>query len=299
MKTEAKEAYVAMPGLNGLVTIIEFPNMKDDELARAIKLEAHKYIPASLDEVYLSWDIVSKVKTGLAREMETAGNKYTNRGNSDKIQVLLVAAPKKEVARYEGIITDAGIKTKSLELDTFSTVRSMVGEDLGTFLLIEIGARIANVILIEKGVVKISHNVDVGGNDITKTIADSMNLSWSRVEEFKKQGEDFLGGKKSVVIAPTLELIAGEAARMIKAYKDNSGDQARVDSVIISGGTSKLKGINKYFSDYLGIKSVSGNPWKRIEYDEKLKPIVEKMGPSFAVSLGLALKGIEDYQRRV
>ena len=49
-----------MAGFNGLIALIELPNMKKDELDQAVRFEAHKYIPASLDEVFLSWDIVSK-----------------------------------------------------------------------------------------------------------------------------------------------------------------------------------------------------------------------------------------------
>lgn len=198
--------------------------------------------------------------------------------------------------RYEQIVQNAGFEIRTLELDTFSSARSLNGESDETFLIIEMGARTSNVVLIEKRNVIISRNLDIGGSEITRTIASNMNIAWKRAEQFKKQEKDFFVEKKSISITPTLELIAKEAARVIESYSGNQG-KGKIKKVVLSGGVSNMKGIDRFFSDYLNINCVIGNPWSKIEVDSKIKPFAEKISGSFSVSAGLALKGVEDYMR--
>ena len=294
MPLKSKQAYVSMAGFNGLVALIELPNMKKDELDQAVKFEAHKYIPASLDEVFLSWDIVSRENSEKSKLIKKIGK---NSNASEKVKILLVAALKEEVLKYEKLISGSGLEMKALELVMFSMVRSLVGGDLGNFIIIDIGARNSNIILTEKGVVKINRSVDMGGNEITKTIAESMNISRQRAESLKRQKKDIFNSREGMMLLPSLELIAKEAQRIIKSYESRN-EKTHIDSVILSGGTAKLIGIDAYFSKVLGIKAVVGNPWSRIDFDKSLGSQIKEMGPSFSVAVGLALRGVEEYQRK-
>jgi len=294
MEIKSKQAYVSIAGFNGLIALIEIPNMEKSEMEQVVKFEAHKYIPASLDEVFLSWDIVSKEgikKNSLIKNIKLELN------NSGKVKILLVAALKKEVLKYEKLINGSGLEMKALELEMFSMVRSLVGNDLGNFMIIDIGARNSNIILAEKGILKINRSVDIGGNEITKTIAESMNISKQRAESLKKQKRDFFNSHEGVVMLPSLDLIAKEAQRIIRSY-ESKNEKAHIDSVILSGGTAKLLNISNYFSKILGIKTIVGNPWSRIDFDESLSPYIKEIGPSFSVALGLALRGVDEYKRK-
>ena len=101
-----------------------------------------------------------------------------------KNKILLVAAPKKEIQRYEHLASGVDLSVSAIELETFSIARSLVGDDTGSFFIIDIGARVANIILIEKGIVRANRTIDAGGNEITAAIADSMNISRQRAETF-------------------------------------------------------------------------------------------------------------------
>jgi len=294
MPLKSKQAYVSMAGFNGLVALIELPNMKKEELDQAVEFEAHKYIPASLDEVFLSWDIVSRKNIKKNKLIKKIG-KESNA--PEKVEILLVAALKEEVLKYEKIISDSGLKMKALELEMFSMVRSLVGNDLGNFIIIDIGARNSNIILTEKGIVKINRSVDMGGNEITKTIAESMDISRQRAESLKRQKKDIFNSREGTILLPSLELIAKEAQRIIKSYESRN-EKAHLDGAILSGGTANLAGIDAYFSKVLGVKAVVGNPWSRIDFDKSLDSQIKEMGPSFSVAVGLALRGVEEYQRK-
>ncbi|MFC1645021.1 type IV pilus assembly protein PilM [Patescibacteria group bacterium] len=296
MDPETHNVNVAIPGQSGLSVVIEFPKMDEEELAKAVKLEAGKYIPSPLDEVFLSWDLVSKPKDqiGIIQKKEKVETK-----TKDKMEVLLVAALKNEVLTYEDVAKESDLNIKSLELDIFSIARAFVGEELGTFLIVDVGFKSSNLILVDKGVVKISRSLSVGGNEITKLIKATLNISWKEAEKIKKSDRNFFGEGGDVSLIPVFNSILEEAKRMIEEFHKKEGETNRIDNVIISGGTSKLKGISEHFTNSLGVKTIIGNPWKRVLHkDARLDSKMNQLGASFSVALGLAIKGADDYSRK-
>lgn len=330
LKLKSKAAYISLPGFSGLITVIEFPAMNEEELEEAIKFEARKYIPISMDEVALDWEIIGKIPE---KPKQTAGEKKPveiqeikkeekqeiekkagilskdlgsifskslsgKTGSSEgKNEILLVAAPKSEVMRCGNIVKEAGLDVKNVELELFSLTRALAGGDPGCFLIIDIGARITNIILTEKGVIKVNRNVEGGGIEITNIIAENLNISKQRAEELKKEDEDIINNREMSLIIPVLDMIASEAVRIVNACKEK-GNTSRVDGIILSGGSSKLKGLDKYLQQKIGIQTSAGNPWRKVLFNEKLDPFVKKMGNSFSVALGLAFRGLEEIDQK-
>lgn len=293
MKVNSKSAYVSLPGFSGLITIIELPKMQDEELEKAIQFEAHKYIPSSLDEISISWEIIEHADS--AEMPLTSLSDESDLGKKSKI--LLVAAPKKEVERYEKFVSGIKPELAAVELENFSITRALVGNDSGNFLIIDIGARATNIVLIEKGVIIVSRNIDTGGSDITSALSENMNVSRQRAEIFKKGEEDILNNRESLIVIPAMEFIVNESKRIITAYKTKNKD-SRIDGVLLSGGTAKMKGIEKYFSSALGINVAVGNPWRRIIVKENASSLIKNLGGSFSVAIGLALRGLEEQKHK-
>lgn len=286
LNLDEKGAYVAIPGFSGLITLVEFPEMSPEELEKAIHFESHKYIPSSIEEIAMSWEVVG-----------TRGGEKTDAADGSvsaakKVQVLLVAAPKKEIAKYEKLMDGSKLEIAAIELETFSIVRAILDEKMGNSLIIDIGSRATNIVLVENGIVKVNRNIDAGGNEVTNTIADSMTISKQRAEIFKQGEKDLLNGKEAIVM-PVLEMIASEGLRIINAYGQKNAD-FKLDTIVISGGLSKMKGVEEYFSRILNKNVQIANPWRNINFDEKLQKNVAAMGSSFTVAIGLALRGVED-----
>ncbi len=287
MRPGTKDVYISMPSFLGLISLIDFPEMSEEELEESVRFEAHKYIPSPLEDVALSWEVLG------AKDIPLPDGS----GIQKKTEVLLVAALNKEVWQYEGYVRDAGCELKLLELETFSIARAMVGNDPGVFLVIDIGARAANLILVEGGHVKMSRNIDAGGKDITRTMAESLNISLDRAETLKRSSKDFLNSRETAVIFPAIEMIVSEATRMMESWKAKR-PEARFDGIVLSGGTARMTGIPQYFSTRLGIPATLGDPWRSIVCPNALEPAIDRMGSSFGVALGLALYGVAANSKR-
>lgn len=277
MKPKSRTAYVAMPAFIGLISLVEFPVMEESELEEAVRFEAHKYIPSSLDDVALSWEVIERRSAP---------------GGEEKMEVLLVAALNKEVARYERSINGAGLTVDFLELETFSLARSIVGEEPGLSLMIDIGSRATNLVLIENGLVRVSRNLDIGGRDITRTLAESLSITEERSKVLKKSGKDFLTNPQSALVFPVLQMIAGEATRILASYQAKHPD-VQCKSIILSGGTAQFTGLVKYYTDIFKLPVVLGNSWRNIKYDPRLAQKIQESGTSFSIAAGLALRGTE------
>jgi type IV pilus assembly protein PilM len=292
MAPKSESAYIAMPGSSGLITLIELPKMSRAELEHAVRFEAQRYIPSPLSEVVLSWDIVSNPLTPAAHAMESSNSNKT----PENVEILLVAALHKEVEKYENYIASSTLKMEMLELETFSLARSLVGDNEKTVLIVDIGSRSTNLILVDSGYIKINRNLNVGGHDITTTLAESLNVTWERADMIKAGDKDFLNNKEAAFLLPALELIINESRRMMTAYQDKKSGN-HVDHIILSGGASKMRGLDTYLSKTIALPVVMGAPWKSVNYDSQLEGVIARMGTSYSVAIGLALAGIESYER--
>jgi len=278
-KFSGRDVFVALPSFSGLITLIDFPEMASADMEQAIRFEAQKHIPTSLDEVVINWEIVGKKQI---------------RAGESALQVLLIAASKDKVLKYENLIKMAGLNLKSISLETFPIVRSLIGNDPGNFVLVDIGARVCNVILVEKGIIKINRSINAGGADMTKTIAKSMNIDSERASALKRSAEENFFAPNSAINFFTLELITGEVDRIIKAYaKDNEGQ--KIDGIVLSGGTSGMTGITDYFFSRLKVKTIVGDPLSRIKCDTLLEPVISNLRSDFSICIGLALSGVDSY----
>ncbi len=292
-KMKSKNAYVSIPSSGSLIVLFDLPEMAKEDLEQAIRFEAHKYIPvSSLEDVAMNWDILNSSLPGHPDKTNAAIQ--PNKKSEKTVQILLVAASKSRVEKCEKVMEKVGLRLKSIEVENFALVRSLIGNDQGNFIIAEIGSVVCNIILVEKGIIKSSRNIDAGGNDITKVISSSLQVDEKRAEQMKISGENFFNSNLGINLN-TLEVIIGEIRKVLYNYY-KSEDNSRLNGVILSGGTAGLKGIENYFSQALKIKTFVGNPLSRLSYDHRLDPILSKNKTKFSVALGLALKGAEEHQ---
>lgn len=292
IKKEAKitsnNVIMSIPISSAFSSVISLPNMPEDEISKAINYQAMQYIPIPIDEVVFDWSVIN------AKDENGNYNKKKLKPQN-KIKVLLVAIPKEITEKYTTIASALNLKLIALETESFSLARSLVGDEKGAFTIVDIGNKMMNATVVENGYVLASHSAfGMGGKEITKAISYGFNVDFRRAEELKKSiGLNFSGPQKKVseIILPTINIIISEVKKMNEAYAKNN--KKTIKKIIVTGGTSNLPGLIKYFSDELNISIKDGNPWKNITYDKILSGKLEKMSSDFSVAVGLALRGFE------
>ncbi|MCK4648853.1 type IV pilus assembly protein PilM [bacterium] len=92
-------------------------------------------------------------------------------------------------------------------------------------------------------------------------------------------------------VSPILENLFAEIRRSLNYYRSQPAG-AEITRVILSGGSARLKNLDKFLSQRLGVPVEIADPLSRIKYDPAIFKLKEILS-SFSVAVGLALKAIE------
>jgi hypothetical protein len=93
------------------------------------------------------------------------------------------------------------------------------------------------------------------------------------------------------ILAPQLEDLVAEVRRSLEYHASRYPDAA-VRRIVLIGGGTRMKNIDAYFTQQLGIPTTIGNPLARLPLRApKLAPdYIDQNGPALAVALGLAVR---------
>ncbi len=314
-KVTTTKAITALPSYSVFSSILNLPAMSKKDLAAAVKWEAKKVIPLPIDEMILDWKLLDDAETvpTLVGGAEPGGEGLTKIGSNvvpgkkghflrinsqvkkEYVKVLLTAAAKDLVKKHIEIFKAAGLTLLSLDTESFALIRSLVGNDKSTLMVVDIGAVVTNISIVKNSIPVLNRSIEVGGLTITKAIANSLNINLSRAEQFKydigmKQDQ---AGQGSVpkTIETTLTPIVDELRYSLNLYRNK--DQKNIEKVILTGGSSLLLNLAEYLSKVLDLRVFLGDPWARIIYPQELKPVLDEIGPRFSVAVGLAMRDIE------
>lgn len=289
IKSEIQVAF-SLPVSQSFITELSMPPMSPEEIAKSIEFQAKGHIPVSLEEVSLSWQIIDESEEKDYQNKEE--DKIVAKDKTVKVnrmKVLLAAVPKSAVERYQAISKNLQLRLKGLEIETFSLARSCV-KDNDAYLIIDIGAKNTNMAVIENMFLHLNRNLKFGGENFTSAIAKGLNIEWDRAERLKReQGLAAKGGEEELtaVLYPLLDKVITEIDRVISTYQLRENRDVR--EIIISGGSSRLKGFKEYLESKTGYPIKIANPWEKLVYPKNLEPSLNKIGLSFAVAAGLAL----------
>ena len=267
---------------NVFMRIISLPIMSDKELKSSIKYEAEQYIPLPLDQISLSYQKIE--------------NDPDERG---KMKVQIVAARKDVLKRYVEILRKSKLVAKAIEPETIALGRVLGDTSIapsGTMIL-DMGYSGTLIIVCYGGYVRFTRAVSIGGNVITKTLQQELNLDQQQAEEYKKvYGLDpFQGdGKVADVIKPIVDNLILEVKRA-RVFFTNHNTNANIKRVVLSGGTALMPNLLSYIADKLDVEVILANPLNGIEVSPKLekrKSVLIENASAFSTAIGLALRKI-------
>ncbi len=307
-KVSTNKVIAALPSFTVFSAIINLPAMSRRELVSAVRWEAKKFVPMPIEEMILDWKIIdeedeSQKKEGPQPATAIKNKEKTSQENKGKnLNILLTAAPRNLVQRYLNIFKELNVKLIGLETEAFALERSLIGHDKSAVMVVDIGGLNTNVTVIRDSIPLLNRSIDVGGETITRTIANGLNVDLERAEQFKRDfgmttsGEE--GGQQQ--IPKTIEFVVSSIINEIKycfnLYQNQSLGQTSagkaVEKVILTGGSAFLPSLPEYLAKVLNMRVYIGDPWAHVAYPEELKPALHELGPRFSVAIGLAMREI-------
>lgn len=277
----ATKVTASLPTFAVFSSIINLSNVEKRGIAMAVNEEAKKVIPLPLEDMILDWKIIPD-----------ENGKTSTKGN---MRVFLTGSPKKLVRKYIDIFKQAKLNLVSLETETFSLVRSLIGDDKSTVMIAEIGANSTDIFIVKESIPVLNRSLAVCASTVTKVLAEKMGMTYAQAEQFKFDLSVTLGGDEKEVlpqlITKTIEPIVTEMQYMLDFFRSQNGGE--VEKIVLSGGGAMLLNLADYLSKRLNIRVIIGDPWSRVSYPAELKPVLSEVGPKLAVAIGLGMREIE------
>ena len=279
-KIETDRVVTAVSGQSVIVRHIELPKMSREEAENAIKYEAEQHIPFDIKEVTLDFQILEHAS------------------DSKKMNVLLVAARNDLIDNHLKLIQSAGLKPAIIDVDSFAlvnTLEAIKGErnKEETIALVNMGAKLTNINIVREGVSCFTRDISLAGNNLTEAIQNSLNLDPSQAEKLKKE-EGEAGGDSPVsqALNPVLKDLVSEL-RLSFDYYENQALERTTNRILFSGGSARLKNLDKFLTQALGIPTEIWNFLDGLGINSDIdKETLTDAVPLLAVGIGLALRRV-------
>ncbi len=284
MSADHMAPLTAVNGKGTLIRYIELPRMPLADLKKCFAIEADKYFPFPLDRIYTDCHILDTTL-------------------KDNKMLVLVAASKKEIVDDRvSLLTELGYHPDFISLNAvaISNIINVLNPKMdespektadsanhAAVAILDIGEVVSNLTIMAQGMPLFTRDVFIGGRDFTKALTNSLSLRYEEAEKLKGNPEKQLGkvldACESVIINLVSEL------RLSFDYfmtEKNIG----ITYLLLTGGTSKLEGMDNIIAKNLDIKVSRWNPFPWVTLGEKIQAEeIEGQAPFLAVALGLAL----------
>lgn len=294
----AVNAGISIPFSASLTSVIEMPKMDPKQLAHMIPLEARKYIPANINDVMLDWFVIpedpAQEEWSRARAADPAPKQ------TPKTEVLLVAIHNEELNNYQLVTQQAGLSVGFYELEVFGAIRSSLGPGIAPVMIVDMGAATTKVYIVERGVVRLSHLINTGSQDLTLAISRSLGWGFDRAERTKREQGLFVreGADKETdthvnqALLSTLGRIFSDVNRVLLSYEKKYG--RNVSRMVLTGGGAGLPQLVEYVESVVHVEVEQSDPFNKIQTPAFLEDVLKEVGPEFAVAVGMALRRMQE-----
>jgi type IV pilus assembly protein PilM len=297
-----KNCGISIPIKSSMVFTIDMPIFSEKQLNQMVPIEARKYIPVPISEVTLDWfvipteeDIPDESSTDFpAEEISATGEKEKK---EKKVQVLIVAIHNDVLTRFSDLVSKSALDAGFFEIEMFSTARAVLDQETTPTMVFDMGASATKLYIIERGVVRNSHIISRGSQDITLSIASALSLPVDKAEKLKRNfGKNLPEEDKQIadVMGLVIDPILSEVNTVLLNYERKNNKN--VTKILLSGGGASLNGFSEYAGKKLNTEVVPAFPFSKIETPAFLNDVLKRTGVVFSVAIGLALRRLQEIQ---
>lgn len=266
---------VSVSGQGVVSRSIELPLMSESELESSMQFEIEKYVPFPIAEVSSDYAIIQEMR------------------DKAKMSVLIAAAKNELINERYDLAKEMNLNLKAVDLDCLALANfftEIVGwqEKGSCFCIINIGKSVSNINILVKGVPHLSRDIFIGGSDITQRICEIYEMDYTQADSLKINPQS---KEKELIDAwdTVLNNLAAEV-RVSLDYFEARNDTA-VEKIFITGGSSRLKNIEEFLSQALGVEIKKINYMNKISFEEGVdRNKFEENSDLLAIALGLALR---------
>lgn len=292
-----RDVIVSLSGEHAMLRVQEMPRMEKEALRNVLPYEIEQYMAVNPEESVVDFEILGDAK-----------------GDAGKMSVILAGGQLPAAESMYKAVSAARLNCTAIDVDDLALVNMFdvnyahEEEYRKVVCLINVGNRISSVLIFDEGVIKFFRSIMIAGETLTKDIQREFALKAEQAEDLKKEQAKivveeaasfslsmFDRADRSLQI---FESISGNLNKLLAEIKrchdfyDTQFKGRSVERILLCGGGAKLKNLDRFLSDKLGMPVEFADPFRQIRVPAKgaSTTLVEEHGPAFAVGVGLALR---------
>jgi type IV pilus assembly protein PilM len=166
-----------------------------------------------------------------------------------------------------------------------------------TVALVNIGANITNIVIIERGTSQLFRDLSLGGSFFTENMRKELNIGLDEAERIlkgipiKKVDEAHV----EEVISQNVRDLVDEIDKTFTFYEAGDKKERKIEQIFLSGGLANLKVLPVAFEERFAVPTEIFNPFRNISYREKDfdSDLIKETPSLFGVAVGLALRRMD------
>lgn len=283
-KFTSKRAAIAVPDSAVISKVIQLNDgLSDEEMEELVVIEADKFIPYSIDEINIDFEVQGPSKK-----------------NASLLDVLIVASRAENVSLRADAVTQAGLEAAIVEVESYAVERAVhfMASDLPAegvdkiIAVLDIGLNYTQLYVFNGLKLIFSREEDFGSRIIVDSISQQYNISHEDAFSLASSGqlpEDY----DEKVLMPFKEMVLTQIKRTLQFFYSTSHYNF-IDQLLLSGGAVKQEGLVELIQSELSIPAQIVNPMKHLELAPSIdQSALEEDAPSLLIACGLALR--EDF----
>jgi type IV pilus assembly protein PilM len=274
---DAKSGVTALPLPDSFVTVMTLTARPDEDITSRVPVEARKYIPVPLTDVALEWSEVPRT---------------SDPGDLNR-EILLAAIQNEALLQIRQVLGAIHMDSQPLEIELFSTLRAAAKQSEETLAIIDVGAQMSKLYVIEGGFLHRIHRVRAGGTQATEALSRQLGIGFEDAENLKR---NYIPDQKYAVeikkvMAGIFDRPFQEFKRVISQHENRMGKP--IGRIVLTGGSSLFYDFVSYASYMLDTEVALVNPFTKVAYPAFMEDTLTQIGPVFATALGAALRSFE------
>ncbi len=281
MATSTRNVAMALPASAVISKKIIVPaGMRDDELEVLVESEANQYIPFSIDEVNLDYQVLGPAPSA-----------------PDELEVLIAASKKERVEDRLAVAEAAGLKVLVMDVESYATLSAfeLVARQLPTdesapiVALVDIGMNVMKLSVLRNGQQVYAREQAFGGGLLTQDIVRRYGMNYGEAEAAKRAAnlpEDY----ESELLPQFMDNLALEVSRALQFFF-TSTQFNKVDHIVLAGGCASIPGIDELVATRTQVNTIVANPFAGMMLSDRVRAKnLLADASSLMVACGLALR---------
>jgi len=280
-----KHGAIAVPTSTVITRTVPMPaDRNEEEIETEIRLEAPKYIPYPLDEVFLDFEI-----------------RGASENSPDTLDVTIVASRRENVELRQAAMENGGVKTDIVDVDAYALENAfnVMLEQHPTIrsehrvAIVDIGATTTTLTVVQEGNILYTRDQPFGCDQLTASVAETYGLSREQAEVARRSG-DLPEDYTTNLLKPFMQTALDQINHSLQFFTSAS-HYSSVDCILLIGGGALLPKLETFVAENTGIPTFIGNPFEYMSSARRVnRNTLLQEGPLFNVACGLALRSFED-----